>query len=176
MNDAVMPTYGRLDVAFTHGEGSWLVDDQGNRYLDGLSGLGVVALGHANPAVAKAISDQAGKLLHTSNLYRIPAQEKLASELAALSGMDNMFFCNSGAEANECAIKICRIYGNNRGIDDPAIIVADNSFHGRTMATLTATGNPKVHAGFTPLVTGFIHVPFNDVDAVRAAVEALTMW
>ena len=172
MNDAVMPTYGRLDVAFTHGEGSWLVDDQGNRYLDGLSGLGVVALGHANPAVAKAISDQAGQLLHTSNLYRIPAQEKLASELAALSGMDNMFFCNSGAEANECAIKICRIYGNNRGIDDPAIIVADNSFHGRTMATLTATGNPKVHAGFTPLVTGFIHVPFNDVDAVRAAVEA----
>ena len=172
MNDAVMPTYGRLDVAFTHGEGSWLVDDQGNRYLDGLSGLGVVALGHANPAVAKAISDQAGKLLHTSNLYRIPAQEKLASELAALSGMDNMFFCNSGAEANECAIKICRIYGNNRGIDDPTIIVADNSFHGRTMATLTATGNPKVHAGFTPLVAGFIHVPFNDVDAVRAAVEA----
>ncbi|MCH2568749.1 MAG: aspartate aminotransferase family protein, partial [Pseudomonadales bacterium] len=172
MNDAVMPTYGRLDVAFTHGEGSWLVDDQGNRYLDGLSGLGVVALGHANPAVAKAISDQAGQLLHTSNLYRIPAQEKLASELAALSGMDNMFFCNSGAEANECAIKICRIYGNNRGIDDPTIIVADNSFHGRTMATLTATGNPKVHAGFTPLVTGFIHVPFNDVDAVRAAVEA----
>ncbi len=172
MNDAVMPTYGRLDVAFTHGEGSWLVDDQGNRYLDGLSGLGVVALGHANPAVAKAISDQAGQLLHTSNLYRIPAQEKLASELAALSGMDNMFFCNSGAEANECAIKICRIYGNNRGIDDPAIIVADNSFHGRTMATLTATGNPKVHAGFTPLVAGFIHVPFNDVDAVRAAVEA----
>ena len=172
MNDAVMPTYGRLDVAFTHGEGSWLVDDQGNRYLDGLSGLGVVALGHANPAVAKAISDQAGQLLHTSNLYRIPAQEKLATELAALSGMDNMFFCNSGAEANECAIKICRIYGNNRGIDDPAIIVADNSFHGRTMATLTATGNPKVHAGFTPLVAGFIHVPFNDVDAVRAAVEA----
>ena len=172
MNDAVMPTYGRLDVAFTHGEGSWLVDDQGNRYLDGLSGLGVVALGHANPAVAKAISDQAGQLLHTSNLYRIPAQEKLASELAALSGMDNMFFCNSGAEANECAIKICRIYGNNRGIDDPTIIVADNSFHGRTMATLTATGNPKVHAGFTPLVAGFIHVPFNDVDAVRAAVEA----
>ena len=172
MNDAVMPTYGRLDVAFTHGEGSWLVDDQGNRYLDGLSGLGVVALGHANPAVAKAISDQAGQLLHTSNLYRIPAQEKLASELAALSGMDNMFFCNSGAEANECAIKICRIYGNNRGIDDPAIIVADNSFHGRTMAPLTATGTPKVHAGFTPLVAGFIHVPFNDVDAVRAAVEA----
>ena len=172
MNDAVMPTYGRLDVAFTHGEGSWLVDDQGNRYLDGLSGLGVVALGHANPAVAKAISDQAGQLLHTSNLYRIPAQEKLASELAALSGMDNMFFCNSGAEANECAIKICRIYGNNKGIADPTIIVADNSFHGRTMATLTATGNPKVHAGFTPLVTGFIHVPFNDVGAVRAAVEA----
>jgi len=172
MNDAVMPTYGRLDVAFTHGEGSWLVDDQGNRYLDGLSGLGVVALGHANPAVAKAISDQAGQLLHTSNLYRIPVQEKLASELAALSGMDNMFFCNSGAEANECAIKICRIYGNNRGIADPTIIVADNSFHGRTMATLTATGNPKVHAGFTPLVTGFVHVPFNDVDAVRAAVQA----
>ncbi|MAV27498.1 MAG: aspartate aminotransferase family protein [Gammaproteobacteria bacterium] len=172
MNDAVMPTYGRLDVAFTHGEGSWLVDDKGNRYLDGLSGLGVVALGHANPVVAKAISDQAGQLLHTSNLYRIPAQEKLAAELAELSGMANMFFCNSGAEANECAIKICRIYGNNRGIDDPTIIVADNSFHGRTMATLTATGNPKVHAGFTPLLTGFIHVRFNDIEAVQAAISA----
>lgn len=172
MNDAVMPTYGRLDVAFTHGEGSWLVDDKGNRYLDGLSGLGVVALGHANPVVAKAISDQARQLLHTSNLYRIPAQEKLAAELAELSGMANMFFCNSGAEANECAIKICRIYGNNRGIDDPTIIVADNSFHGRTMATLTATGNPKVHAGFTPLLTGFIHVRFNDIEAVQAAISA----
>ena len=172
MNDAVMPTYGRLDVAFTRGEGSWLVDDKGNRYLDGLSGLGVVALGHANPVVAKAISDQAGQLLHTSNLYRIPAQEKLAAELAELSGMANMFFCNSGAEANECAIKICRIYGNNRGIDDPTIIVADNSFHGRTMATLTATGNPKVHAGFTPLLTGFIHVRFNDIEAVQAAISA----
>lgn len=167
MNPAVMPTYGRTDVQFVRGEGVWLIDHQGERYLDGLSGLGVVALGHANPAVAKALADQSGQLLHTSNLYRIPAQEHLAERLAKLSGMENMFFGNSGAEACECAIKIARMFGHQKGFSDPTIIVMDSAFHGRTMATLTATGNRKVHAGFEPLVSGFLRVPFNDVDSIE---------
>lgn len=167
MNPAVMPTYGRTDVQFVRGEGVWLIDHQGERYLDGLSGLGVVALGHANPVVAKALADQSGQLLHTSNLYRIPAQEHLAERLAKLSGMENMFFGNSGAEACECAIKIARMFGHQKGFSDPTIIVMDSAFHGRTMATLTATGNRKVHAGFEPLVSGFLRVPFNDVDSIE---------
>ncbi|MCZ6501143.1 MAG: aspartate aminotransferase family protein [Gammaproteobacteria bacterium] len=167
MKDPLMHTYGRQDIAFVKGEGAWLIDEQGNRYLDALSGLGVVVLGHANPDVAKTLADQGAQLLHTSNLYRIPAQEKLAAVLAEVSGMDNMFFGNSGAEANECAIKIARLYGKHRGIEDPTIIVTDASFHGRTLATLTATGSRKVHAGFEPLVNGFVRVPFDDVDAVK---------
>ncbi|MGB1189445.1 MAG: aspartate aminotransferase family protein [Pseudomonadales bacterium] len=167
MNPAVMPTYGRTDVQFVRGEGVWLIDHQGERYLDGLSGLGVVALGHANPVVAKALADQSEQLLHTSNLYRIPAQEHLAERLAKLSGMENMFFGNSGAEACECAIKIARMFGHQKGFSDPTIIVMDSAFHGRTMATLTATGNRKVHAGFEPLVSGFLRVPFNDVDSIE---------
>ena len=167
MNPAVMPTYGRTDVQFVRGEGAWLIDHRGERYLDGLSGLGVVALGHANPAVAKALSEQSQQLLHTSNLYRIPAQEHLAERLAKVSGMDNMFFGNSGAEACECAIKIARMFGHQKGFSDPTIIVMDSAFHGRTMATLTATGNRKVHAGFEPLVSGFLRVPFNDVDSIE---------
>ena len=167
MNPAVMPTYGRTDVQFVRGEGVWLIDHQGERYLDGLSGLGVVALGHANPVVAKALTDQSEQLLHTSNLYRIPAQEHLAERLAKLSGMENMFFGNSGAEACECAIKIARMFGHQKGFSDPTIIVMDSAFHGRTMATLTATGNRKVHAGFEPLVSGFLRVPFNDVDSIE---------
>jgi acetylornithine aminotransferase len=167
MNPAVMPTYGRTDVQFVRGEGAWLIDHQGERYLDGLSGLGVVALGHANPAVAQALSEQSQQLLHTSNLYRIPGQEHLAERLAKLSGMDNMFFGNSGAEACECAIKIARMFGHQKGFSDPTIIVMDSAFHGRTMATLTATGNRKVHAGFEPLVSGFLRVPFNDVDSIE---------
>ena len=167
MNPAVMPTYGRTDVQFVRGEGAWLIDHQGERYLDGLSGLGVVALGHANPAVAQALSEQSQQLLHTSNLYRIPGQEHLAERLAKLSGMDNMFFGNSGAEACECAIKIARMFGHQKGFSDPTIIVMDSAFHGRTMATLTATGNQKVHAGFEPLVSGFLRVPFNDVDSIE---------
>ena len=167
MNPAVMPTYGRTDVQFVHGEGVWLINHQGERYLDGLSGLGVVALGHANPVVAKALADQSEQLLHTSNLYRIPAQEHLAERLAKLSGMENMFFGNSGAEACECAIKIARMFGHQKGFSDPTIIVMDSAFHGRTMATLTATGNRKVHAGFEPLVSGFLRVPFNDVDSIE---------
>ena len=166
---AIMPTYGRLDVEFIKGEGCWLIDKDGRRYLDALSGLGVVALGHAHPAIADAISAQGGALLHTSNLYRIPNQERLADRLAALSGMENMFFSNTGAEACECAIKIARLYGHKKGIAEPAIIVADNAFHGRTMATLTATGNRKVQAGFEPLVSGFVRVPFNDLESIKQA-------
>ncbi len=167
MSEHVMPTYGRLDIAFVSGEGAWLTDDKGNRYLDGLSGLGVVGLGHAHPRVSNAIAAQSSILLHTSNLYRIPSQERLADRLAEISGMDNMFFCNSGAEANECAIKIARLYGHNRGIETPTIIVIDAAFHGRTLATLTATGNRKVQAGFEPLVGGFVRAPFNNVEAIE---------
>ena len=166
---AIMPTYGRLNVEFIKGEGCWLIDKDGQRYLDALSGLGVVALGHAHPAIAEAITTQGGALLHTSNLYRIPNQERLADRLAALSGMENMFFSNTGAEACECAIKIARLYGHKKGIAEPAIIVADNAFHGRTMATLTATGNRKVQAGFEPLVSGFVRVPFNDIESIKQA-------
>ena len=172
MTDAIMPTYARMDVSFVKGEGAWLTDTSGKRYLDALSGLAVVGLGHANPAVARTISEQAGSLLHTSNLYRIPNQEALADKLRQISGLDNMFFANSGAEANECAIKIARLYGHNRKIDNPGIIVADASFHGRTLATLTATGSRKVQAGFEPLVTGFVRVPFNDLGAVRQVAES----
>ena len=171
MADSIMPTYGRQDVAFVKGEGTWLEDSHGNRYLDALGGLAVIVLGHSNPAVAKTLADQSKKLLHTSNLYRIPEQEELADELRRLSGMDNMFFGNSGAEANECAIKIARLYGHNHGIKNPTIIVADSSFHGRTLATLTATGSRKAQAGFEPLVKGFIRVPFNDPDSIKEIAE-----
>ena len=171
--NAIMPTYGRIDVAFVRGEGPWLYDDQGNRYLDALSGLGVIALGHANPAIAKTLASQSQQLLHTSNLYRIPSQEKLAERLASLTGMENMFFGNSGAEANECAIKIARLYGHQKGIAEPCIIVADASFHGRTMATLTATGNRKVQAGFEPLVSGFARVPYNDLESIEQIAKQM---
>ena len=171
MTSAIMPTYGRQDIAFVKGEGTWLIDDKGNRYLDALGGLAVIVLGHANPAVAKTLSEQGSTLLHTSNLYRIPAQEALADSLQRVSGMDNMFFANSGAEANECAIKIARLHGHKKGIENPTVIVADMSFHGRTLATLTATGNRKVHAGFEPLVKGFVRVPFNDIEAVKQVAE-----
>jgi len=162
-----MQTYGRLPVAFERGEGAWLWDTDGNKYLDALAGVAVCSLGHAHPAVTKAICDQAGTLLHTSNWYRIPLQETLAERLCSLSGMDKVFFSNSGAEANEAAIKLARLYGHNKGIDIPTIIVTDQSFHGRTMATLTATGSRKVQAGFEPLVQGFARVPYNDLDAIR---------
>ena len=163
----VMPTYARLPVSFVRGEGSYLYDDAGKRYLDALTGIAVCGLGHAHPKVAQAITEQASTLLHTSNLYRIPAQERLANRLCDLSGMDNVFFCNSGAEANEAAIKIARLYGHSRGIDAPGVVVADGSFHGRTMATLTATGNRKVHAGFEPLLAGFVRAPYDDVASIE---------
>jgi len=171
MTESVMPTYGRLDVAFTRGEGVWLYDEQGEAYLDALSGIAVCNLGHCHPAVSRAIAGQAQILMHTSNVYQVPLQSLLATKLTELSGMSQAFFCNSGAEANETAIKIARKYGHSKGIDKPVIIVMDGSFHGRTMATLTATGNPKVHAGFEPLVPGFVRVPYNDIDALRMAVS-----
>lgn len=163
----LMQTYGRLPVAFERGEGAWLWDTDGNKYLDALAGIAVCALGHAHPAVTKAICDQAGTLMHTSNWYRIPLQETLAEHLCVLSGMDKVFFSNSGAEANETAIKLARLYGHNKDINTPTIIVTDQSFHGRTMATLTATGSRKIQAGFEPLVQGFARVPYNDLDAIR---------
>ncbi|NOQ16207.1 MAG: aminotransferase class III-fold pyridoxal phosphate-dependent enzyme, partial [Methyloprofundus sp.] len=159
MTRHIMPTYGRLPVTFTKGEGAWLWDKDNKRYLDALSGIAVCNLGHAHPAVHEAICAQSQQLLHTSNLYNIPGQEQLASKLCELSGMDNVFFSNSGAEANEAAIKIARLYGHEKNIDSPAILVMEQSFHGRTMATLSATGNPKVQAGFTPLLEGFVRVP-----------------
>lgn len=162
----LMNTYSRLPVTFARGEGAWLWDDQGNKYLDALAGIAVCGIGHCHPKLVKAISKQAGTLIHTSNLYHIDKQEKLAKKLAILSGLNKSFFCNSGAEANETAIKLARLYGHNKGIDQPTIIVMENSFHGRTMATLTATGNRKVQAGFEPLLTGFARVPFNDLDAI----------
>lgn len=166
---ALMSNYGRMDVTFTHGRGPYLYDDAGREYLDALSGIAVCGLGHAHPEIARALAEQASRLVHTSNLYRIEKQERLAEALVRLSGLDRVFFCNSGAEANEAAIKIARKYGHGKGIDRPAVIVMDGSFHGRTLATLSATGNPKVHAGFEPLVEGFVRVPFDDLDAAGSA-------
>ena len=166
-----MNTYGRLPVSFVKGSGAYLHDDKGNEYLDALTGIAVCGLGHAHPRVAGALSDQGQTLLHTSNLYDIPHQTRLAERLCALSGMDNVFFCNSGAEANEAAIKMARLKGNRDGNHNPSVVVVDGSFHGRTMATLTATGNRKVHAGFEPLLSGFVRAPFNDIAAIQAIAD-----
>jgi len=165
--DHLMTNYARLDVTFSHGKGALLWDSNGKEYLDALGGIAVCALGHAHPAVQAAISDQASKLLHTSNIYEIEVQRQLADKLCELSGMDNVFFANSGAEANEAAIKLARLYGHSKGIDTPTLIVTDGSFHGRTLATLTATGNRKIQAGFEPLVSGFVRAPYNDIEAVE---------
>jgi acetylornithine aminotransferase len=162
-----MNTYSRLPVTFTKGEGVWLYDNKGERYLDALAGVAVNGLGHAHPKLVKAISEQASKLIHVSNIYGIAEQEALGDKLCEISGMDKVFFCNSGCEANEAAIKLARLYGHNKGIETPEIIVMDKSFHGRTMATLSATGNRKVQAGFEPLVSGFVRVPYDDVEAVK---------
>lgn len=167
---SLMNTYGTRTLTLTRGEGSRVWDDQGKSYLDGISGIAVCALGYSHPAVTKAISDQAATLIHTSNLYNIPQQQRLGDLLIQVSGMDKVFFSNSGAEANEAAIKIARKYGNDNGVKNPTIIVMTNSFHGRTMATLTATGNTKVQIGFEPLVEGFIRVPYDDVAAVKTAI------
>ena len=165
-----MPTYARLAVTFDRGEGAWLWDENQQRYLDALSGIAVCNLGHAHPAVHEAICQQSAKLLHTSNLYQIASQEKLADKLIQMSGMTNVFFSNSGAEANEAAIKLARKFGHSKGIETPKIIVMDKSFHGRTLATLSATGNAKIQQGFEPLVEGFIRVPYNDIAAIKTVL------
>ena len=163
----VMNTYARLPVAFERGEGAWLWDTHGKRYLDALAGVAVCGLGHAHPRLTAVLREQVGKLIHTSNLYEISLQEKLAKRLIEISGMESVFFCNSGCEANEAAIKLARLYGHKKGIEAPAIIVMEKAFHGRTIATLTATGSRKAQAGFEPLLAGFVRVPFDDLEAVR---------
>lgn len=168
---SVMNTYARLPVAFISGAGARLTDEDGENYLDALSGIAVCGLGHAHPVVADAVAEQARTLIHTSNLYRVPLQEQLADRLCALTGMKQAFFGNSGAEANEAAIKLARLYGHRKGVTNPAIIVMEGAFHGRTMATLTATGNRKVQAGFEPLVPGFVRAPYGDLAAVESIAE-----
>lgn len=163
----LMNNYARQAVAFTHGTGCLLFDEQGRRYLDGLAGIAVNTLGHNHPRLVSALSQQVARLMHVSNIYRVKEQEVLADRLAALSGMDEVFFCNSGCEANEAAIKLARLYGHQKGIDQPAIVVMEHAFHGRTLATLSATGNRKVQAGFEPLVPGFVRVPFADLAAIE---------
>ncbi|MCQ6261862.1 aspartate aminotransferase family protein [Alcanivorax sp. MM125-6] len=167
----LIPTYARQPVAFERGEGVWLYDQAGERYLDAVSGIAVCNLGHAHPAVTRALADQAGRLVHTSNLYRIPVQEALAERLCRLSGMEKVFFSNSGAEANEAAIKLARLHGHRRGVDKPVVLVMENSFHGRTLATLSATGNAKVKEGFEPLVEGFRTLPYGDLAALDRALD-----
>ncbi len=169
--DYLMNTYARLPVAFERGEGAWLWDQQGNKYLDVVSGLGVTALGHAHPEVTAAISEQAGILMHTANLAHIPWQEKLAEKLCQLAKMDKAFIANSGAEAVETALKIARLTGHNKGIDLPLIAVTSGAFHGRTLATISATDNKKLQRGFEPMVQGFIHLPYGDAAAFKAAVQ-----
>jgi acetylornithine/N-succinyldiaminopimelate aminotransferase len=168
----VMNTYARLPVAFERGEGSWLWDTNGKRYLDAVAGVAVCGLGHSHPKYVAALRDQLGRLVHTSNLYQIALQEKLADRLAAISGMENVFFCNSGCEANEAAIKLARLYGHKKNIEAPTIVVLEKAFHGRTIATLSATGSRKVQAGFEPLLSGFVRVPFDDLDAIRRVAES----
>jgi acetylornithine/N-succinyldiaminopimelate aminotransferase len=167
MTTHLMNNYNRLPVTFTRGQGVWLWDTNGEQYLDALSGVAVNGLGHAHPKLTKTIAEQAAKLIHVSNYYHIAEQEALADKLAEVSGMDKIFFCNSGCEANEASIKLARLYGHNKGIENPEIIVMERSFHGRTMATLSATGNRKAQAGFEPLVSGFVRVPYDDLEAVK---------
>ena len=168
----VMNTYARLPLALSHGEGCWVWDTAGKKYLDGLAGIAVNTLGHAHPKLVPALREQIGKLIHSSNYYHVPLQEQLAARLVELSGLTNAFFCNSGLEANEAAIKIARKYGHDRGIDRPEIVVYEKAFHGRSIATLSATGNTKVQVGFEPLVEGFVRVPLNDLPAIEEVAHA----
>ena len=163
----VMKTYGRLPLALSHGRGCWVWDTDGKKYLDGLGGIAVNTLGHAHPRLVPALQEQIGKLIHSSNYYLVPLQEQLAAKLTQLSGLTNVFFCSTGLEANEGALKIARKYGHDKGIERPEIVVYEKAFHGRSIATLSATGNPKVQAGFGPLVEGFVRVPLNDVAAIE---------
>ncbi|MGE5451207.1 MAG: aspartate aminotransferase family protein [Acidobacteriota bacterium] len=159
----VMPTYGRLPIALSHGEGAYVWDTEGRRYLDALAGIAVNTLGHKHPKLTPALQDQVSKIIHSCNYYQVPLQEELARLLVERSGLTNVFFCNSGLEANEAALKIARKYGHEKGIDKAEVVVYEKAFHGRSIATLSATGNPKVHAGFEPLVEGFVRVPLNDM-------------
>ena len=168
-----MGNYNPLSVEFDKGIGSWLIDMHGERYLDALSGIAVCGLGHSHPSISKVITEQSANLIHTSNIYRIPLQEKLAEKLVGHSGMDNVFFCNSGAEANEAAIKLARLHAHKQKITNPVILVMHNSFHGRTMATISATGSPKAHQGFEPLLSGFKHIAFNDIEALKSSVNTI---
>ena len=171
VGEALMNTYGDRSVTLVKGEGCWLWDSSGKKYLDSLSGIAVCGLGHGHGAITSALAEQASKLNHCSNFFDIPSQRELAEKLCAISGMSKVFFGNSGAEANEAAIKIARLYGKNRNIKTPTVIVMDNAFHGRTIATLSASGSRKVQAGFEPLVAGFVRAPFNDVDALKKIAE-----
>jgi len=171
MTESLMRTYNPQKITFEKGDGIWIWDDKGNKYLDALSGIAVCGLGHAHPAVAQALSEQGKKLVHTSNLYQVKNQQALADRLCEVSGMDRVFFSNSGAEANEAAIKLARLFGHQKDIDNPEIIVMEGSFHGRTMATLSATGNRKVQAGFEPLVQGFVRAPYNDLEAIKSIAQ-----
>ena len=168
----VMNTYGRLPIALSHGRGCWLWDTEGRKYLDGLGGIAVNTLGHAHPKLVPALQDQIAKMIHSSNYYEVPLQEQLAAKLCELSGLSAAFFCNSGLEANEGALKIARKYGHDKGIDRPEIIVYEKAFHGRSIATLSATGNPKVQAGFGPLVEGFVRVPLNNLAALEEVARS----
>ena len=168
---ALMNTYGKKAMTLVSGDGAWLHDEKGNKYLDALSGIAVCGLGHSHPEISKVISDQAKELIHCSNFFAIPSQQQLAKKLCGLSGMTNVFFGNSGAEANEAAIKIARLHGNKKGIKLPTVLVMDNAFHGRTLATLTASGSRKIQAGFEPLVSGFVRGPFNDIQALKKIAD-----
>ena len=165
----VMTTYGRLPIALSHGQGVWVWDVNGKKYLDGLGGIAVNTVGHNHPRLVPALQDQVAKLIHCSNYYHVPLQEELAAQLVERSGMTNVFFCNSGLEANEAALKLARKFGHDKGIENPQIVVYEKAFHGRSIATLSATGNPKIQAGFGPLVEGFIRVPLNDIEALKKA-------
>ena len=167
----VMQTYGRVPIALSHGQGCWLWDTEGRKYLDGLGGIAVNTLGHAHPKLVPALQDQIGKLIHTSNYYFVPLQEQLAAKLCELSKLSKVFFCSTGLEANEAALKIARKFGHDKGIERPEIVVYERAFHGRSIATLSATGNPKIQAGFGPLVEGFVRVPLNDAAALEAVAR-----
>ena len=168
---ALMNTYGEKAMTLVSGEGAWLYDEKGNKYLDALSGIAVCGLGHSHPEISKVIADQSAELIHCSNFFAIPSQQKLAEKLCDISGMTNVFFGNSGAEANEAAIKLARLHGNKKGIKLPNVLVMDNAFHGRTLATLTASGSRKIQAGFEPLVSGFVRGPFNDIEALKTIAD-----
>jgi acetylornithine/N-succinyldiaminopimelate aminotransferase len=167
----VMNTYGRLPIALSHGKGCRVWDVNGKAYLDGLGGIAVNTLGHAHPKLVRALQEQVGQMIHCSNYYHVPGQEKLAAKLVELSGMSNVFFCSTGLEANEAALKLARKFGHDKGITRPEVVVFEGAFHGRSIATLSATANPKIHAGFGPLVEGFIRVPRNNIEALRKATE-----